>query len=73
MEKYGLWTVAPISMGLPSSISGIRTSCCAFVNLWISSIKNIVLFPYRLFLSLARLRTSLISATLLVVAFILSK
>jgi hypothetical protein len=41
-EKYGFSVVAPISVTVPSSTAGSRTSCCAFDHRWTSSTNSTV-------------------------------
>ena len=41
-ERYGFSVVAPISVTVPSSTAGSRTSCCAFDHRWTSSTNRTV-------------------------------
>ena len=45
IEKDGFSVVAPIRVITPFSICGKKLSCCALLNLWISSINSIVWRP----------------------------
>ena len=62
-SKYGFSVVAPISVTSPSSTAGRSASCCALLNLWISSRKRIVRCPWAPSRSRARPRTARTSAT----------
>ena len=42
-SKYGFSVVAPMRVTVPSSTNGSRKSCCALLNLWISSTNRMVL------------------------------
>ena len=47
----GFSVVAPIKVMLPFSTKGRNASCCALLNLWISSINTIVFSPNLVYLS----------------------
>lgn len=70
-SKYGFSVVAPINITVPFSTYGSKASCCNLLNLWISSINNMLFpigFSIKFFVSSI---TFFISATPAVTAFIL--
>ena len=61
--KYGLCVVAPIKRTAPFSTSGSRTSCCALLSRWISSMNTMVRISLARSRSAAELRARRMSAT----------
>ena len=61
ISNEGFSVVAPISVIVPSSTWGSNASCCALLNLWISSINKMVFFWWISSLFFAKETVSLIS------------